>query len=255
MPENPPARSDRRRSAGLALAVSSLLVLASAPPAAAAEGGYETLTITAEPSTVAVGDVVTVTARATGVVDASAYQLAFSYDDDLLAPVEDGGVLPAGGFGTVTGTAAGTGAGPTVSAVSTRLGTSPGLTGDQTLVTFRFTARSAGTADIALSSGSLIDAAGAASPVDTGAAGLVSRVTVTGRTDPGPGTDPGTDPGAGPGTGTGGGGTGAGGSAGAASGSGLAGTGADAAPWLIAGALAAAAAVAGGVLVLRRRSR
>ena len=246
MPENPPVRLHRTRATGLVLAISALIALGSSTSASAAAESYETLTVTADPSTVAVGDVVTVTVSATGVVDAYAYQLDFSYDDALLEFVADSGVLPTGGFGTVTA------ADQTVSAVATRLGTSPGLTGDQTLATFRFRALSAGTTGVALTSGSLIDTEGGTSAVDTNTPGLEGGVTISAPTEPGEDSDPApgdADAGAdSSGTGTGSG-------SGSAPGSALAGTGSEAGPWLIAGSLAAAAAVAGAVMALRRRTR
>ena len=244
MPENPPVRIHRTLATGLALAISTLIAVGASAPASAATDSYETLTVTADPSTVAVGDIVTVTVRATGLVDAYAYQLDLSYDAALLEFVADSGVLPAGGGGTVTA------ADQTVSAVATRLGTSPGLTGNQTLATFRFTALAAGTTGVALTSGSLVDTEGVTSAVDTNAPGLESGVTISAPTEPGEGADP--EPGD---ADAGAGGTGTGSGSGSGPGAALAGTGSEAGPWLIAGSLAVAAAAAGAVMALRRRTR
>ncbi|MDR6865582.1 LPXTG-motif cell wall-anchored protein [Microbacterium resistens] len=252
MPENPPARIHRLLAAGISLAASAVLLLGSAAPASAAGDAYDTLTITAEPAAVDVGDVVTVTAVATGTVDAYAYELALGYDTALLAYADGSDALPSGGFGSVADE------GAEVSVVATRLGTSPGLTGTQTLVTFRFIAKAAGVAGIGLTSGRIVDSAGAVSDIDITGEGATARVTITAPA--GPGTNPGSpssnpgNPGSGNGAGAG---TGAGGqSAPPSDGADLPSTGGDAVPWLIAGAFAVAAIVAGSVMiVVRRRTR
>ena len=242
MPEKHPARLPRTLAAGLTLAASVALLLGTASTAAAAEGAaYDSITITAAPLTVAVGDSVTVTASATGLVDAYAYDLDLAYDPALLTFVADSDVTPAGGFATATDE------GGRVSVVATRLGTSPGLTGDQVLVTLTFTAIAPGTADITMSEGRVVDSAGTASAID--AAGLAASVEITADEDTGSASAGTTGNGTASGTGSvGGDPVNAGGGTGP-----LATTGADAAPWLIAGSIAAVAIVSGAALMLARR--
>lgn len=241
MPEKPPARVPRTLAASLTLAASAILLIGTANPAAADGPGYDTLTITAAPASVSVGDTVTVTASATGLVDAYAYDLDIEYDPALLSFTAGSELLPAGGFGTATDD------GARVSVVATRLGTSPGLTGDQTLVTLTFTAIAPGQAEIAVSEGQLVDSTGSATAVDS--EGLTAAVEIAADEDTGSGSTDASGNGAGSGgadpIGTGGGSTGS-----------LATTGADAAPWLIAGGVAVVL-VAGGaaLMIVRRRTR
>lgn len=246
MPENSPARIPRLLPPSAALAAAALLILGAASPASAAEAlAYDTLAISAEPLEVSVGETVTVTAAATGLVDAYAYELDISYDPALLAYVDGSAVAPAGGFDSASDD------GSSVAVVASRLGTSPGLVGDQVLVTLTFTAVAAGDAEIAVSGGQFVDSSGAAGDIDATAESLVSTVVIAANEDTGGGTAEGS------------------GDAGGTDGSGeqpatggntqdgsLATTGTDAAIWLIAGGVAAVAAVAGAsLLVIRRKTR
>lgn len=223
-----------------------LLAFGAASPASAViiPSAYDTATLTATPSSVAVGDTVTVTAVFTGLVDAYAYELDIAYDPDLFSYVDDSEELPAGGFGSATDT------GSEITVAATRLGTSPGLTGTQTLVTLSFTARAAGDAPFAVATGRIVDSNAQPTTVDTAAAGMSTTVEITADegSEPGPG-DGGSD---GPDPDSG---SGAGSDEGAATDGSLAVTGADAAPWLILGAAAVAAIAAGTVIAVRRRTR
>lgn len=194
-------------------------------------------TISVDKDTTAVGDTITVTVAAESVADLYAYQLSIGFDPALLSLVDGSEVFPVGGFSSaslVDGV---------VSAVATRLGTSPGLTGAQSLVSLTFTALAPGAAKVTLLQGTLVDSAGASADIESGAA---TSTVISGGGDGG-GTDPGT--------GGGNGGTGSGGSTPPPAEHGpLATTGGDAGPWIIAAAAALAAAIGGIVLIIRRRT-
>lgn len=254
MPENPPARFRRLRAlgAGVALTAVAFLAFGAASPASAVvvPDSYDTAALIAAPTSVSVGDTITVTAVFTGLVDAYAYELDIAYDPELLAFVPDSDILPSGGFGSATDS------GSEIAVAATRLGTSPGLTGTQTLVTLSFTALDAGDASLAIASGRIVDSAAEPFTVDAAAASTSTTVEITadGDSEPGPGdggsdgSDPDPDSGSGSGSGSG---TGAG----TTTDGSLAVTGADAAPWLILGAGAIAAIAAGTVIAVRRRTR
>ncbi len=256
MPEIPPARFRRLRAlaSGVAFTAATLLAFGAASPASAVvvPDSYETATLTAAPTSVSVGDTITVSAVFTGLVDAYAYELDIAYDPDLLAFVADSEILPTGGFGSATDS------GSEIAVTATRLGTSPGLTGTQTLVTLTFTALEAGDASLDIANGRIVDSSTASSTVDSDAPGTSTTVEITADedTEPGPG-DGGSDGGSDGGDPD----TGSGSDSGSGSGSGtttdgsLAVTGADAAPWLILGAGAIAAIAAGTVIAVRRRTR
>lgn len=246
----------RTLASGVAFTAAAFLALGTASSASAVvvPVAYETATLTAAPTTVSIGDTVTVTAVFTGLVDAYAYELDIAYDPELLAFVADSEVLPAGGFGSATDS------GDDVAVAATRLGTSPGLTGTQTLVTLSFTALEAGDASIEIASGRIVDSSTAPSTVDVAAASTATTVEIAADEDSGPGDgdggsdggsdggDPDPDPGSGSGPDSGAG-------EGSSTDGSLAVTGADAAPWLILAAGAIAAIAAGTVITLRRRTR
>ncbi|MFJ6533261.1 cohesin domain-containing protein [Microbacterium sp. NPDC091662] len=247
MPQKPPPlRRLRPHSTGIVIAAMAFLAFGAASPASAATGqvAYDTVSLSGTPSAVKVGDTVTVSAVFTGLVDAYAYELDIAYDPELLAFVADSELLPAGGFAS-TGDS-----GTEIAVTATRLGTSPGLTGTQTLVTLRFTALDEGDAAIAISSGRIVGSDAQTATIDPDGTGASTTVEISAvdTAEPGSGVDgsEGTGPGSGPRSGTGSGTT--------ADGS-LAGTGTDAAPWLILGAGAVAAIAAGVVIALRRRIR
>lgn len=219
--------------------------LIAAPAAMAAPATYGALTLTVDDTTITEGDTLTVTIAADTVADLYAYDLEVGYDSTLLSFDVDSAVYPAGGFGdALTGTDA-------VTFSNTRLGTSPGLAGPQTLVSFTFTALAAGSADISLDSSTLIGTAGETTAVDTTAAGLTATVVIAAAPVPpggggggGPVTPPVVDAPdtALPVTGDPAGTTDP-----------LASTGADATPWIATGIIGAALVALGAVLVARRR--
>jgi LPXTG-motif cell wall-anchored protein len=247
MPEriSPPRPRGRRLAALVAATTAAVFgaTLLAAPAAMAAPATYGSLTLAVDDTSVTEGDTVTVTIAADTVAELYAYDLDVSYDPALLSYDVDSAVYPSGGFGdALVGT-------EDVTFSSTRLGTSPGLAGAQTLVSFTFTALAAGSAAIALDSGTLIGTAGETTPVDTTAAALDATVVIAAA--PVPPVDGGGPAPAPPvtelpvtGTPAGGGSTGA---------DPLASTGADATPWIATGIVSAALVALGAVLVIRRR--
>lgn len=233
------ARGSRRWSALLAVTGALLgVALVAAPAAHAAPATTGVLTITAD-ATATAGDTVTVAIAADATADLFAYDVVVSYDPALLSYDADSLVTPDGGFAAASADAG------AVTLTHTRLGTSPGLTGAQTLATVTFTTLAAGDARIAVTGGTLIGTEGESTPIDT--TGLEAMTTIAAApvvpgtpTEPSPGAspDPGTalpvtdrtptDP--------------------------LAVTGADATGWLVTGAVAAALVALGAVLVIRRRA-
>lgn len=240
----PSRRRLGRRAAlvgGLAVAATALTAPAHAAPS------VSDVTLDA-PSSVEVGAPITVTVAAAGAVDLYAYDLAVSYDPDLVELVEDSVVTPDGGFSDVADDAAGT-----VSVTHTRLGTSPGLAGDVTLATLTFTAVADGDAPFAVPTATLVGAdATTASLTDAAAASTTVTAVVTtpptddptdGTTSPSPTGDGSAAPGA----------DGASDSPSTSAGSGsLASTGASVA-WFVGAALLAVAAGVG-ILWARRRA-
>ena len=232
-----------RRGRGLiatfltAAAITALILgSASAASAEATPAPEDGPTISVDKDTADVGDTITVTVAAESVVDLYAYQLSIGFDPALLSLIDGSEIFPAGGFSSSSS------ADGVVSAVATRLGTSPGLSGAQSLVSLTFTALAPGTAKVTLLQGALVDSAGASAGIDSGA---TTSTVISG--DGGGGTDPGT--------GGGNGGTGSGGSTPPpAEHDPLATTGGDAGPWIVAAAAALAAAIGGIVLIVRRRA-
>lgn len=243
MPERiTPTRTRARRVAALIVAASAVFgaSLMAAPAAMAAPATYGAITLTVDDTSITAGDTLTVTIAADTVADLYAYDLVVGYDSTLLAFDAASAVYPTGGFSTAqTGT-------DSITVSSTRLGTSPGLTGPQTLVSFRFTALAAGTAEISLDSSILVGTAGETTAVDVTAPGLTATTVIAAApvipspspsptsSSPSPsasalpvsGSDP-ADP--------------------------LATTGADATPWLVMGAVGVALVALGAMLVIRRR--
>ncbi|WP_426308681.1 cohesin domain-containing protein [Cellulosimicrobium sp. E-16] len=167
MTPSPSRRRLGRRAAlvgGLAVAATALTAPAHAAPSVSA------VTVDA-PSSVEVGAPITVTVAATGAVDLYAYDLAVSYDPDLVELVEDSAVTPDGGFSDVADDGSGT-----VAVAHTRLGTSPGLEGDVTLTTLTFTAVADGVAPFAVPTATLVGADAATASL-TDAASATTTVT------------------------------------------------------------------------------
>ena len=138
----------------IALLVAALSVVAgSAFAAPTASAAPPTATITIEAPTAATeGSTLDVTATAEGVSDLYAYSLVFEYDPALLKLDLNSSAGPDGGFSVESPDDG------TVTITHTRLGTSPGLSGDVALGTFSFTVIDGGDTDIALTAASLIGA-------------------------------------------------------------------------------------------------
>ncbi|MEV8268535.1 cohesin domain-containing protein [Microbacterium sp. NPDC076911] len=238
------ARRPRGRALATLAAIAAMLggSLALAPAANAAEAGDVAITA---PSTVTAGDTVEVSIDASATSDLFAYDVTVSYDSTLLEFDADSSTFPDGGFDSVTeGT-------DEVTFTSTRLGTSPGLEAGQTLVSFSFTALTDGSADIAISSLTLVGSAGdttllsdvdsvtttidavATTPTATPTASASASATAT-PTDDATDVSDSTDASSTDGD--------------------LAVTGSDATVWVVLGIIAFVALAAGAVLVLRRKA-
>jgi hypothetical protein len=244
MPERTsPARPRGSRFTALLAAATAVFgaSLIAAPAAMAAPATYGALTLTVDDTTIAEGDTLTVTIAADTVADLYAYDLEVGYDSTLLEFDAASAVYPAGGFGdALVGTDA-------VTFSNTRLGTSPGLVGPQTLVSFTFTALDAGSVDVSPDSSTLVGTAGETTAVDVTAPGLTAAVAIAAAPVP-PGGGPVTPPVVDtpdvelPITGDPAGDTDP-----------LASTGADATPWIATGIIGAALVALGAVLVVRHR--
>lgn len=241
-----PARPPRGRLPRIAALVASAALALSAPlalaaPAAAAPPETGAVTLTA-PTTATVGDVVEVAIDAAAAVDLYAYSLTLTYDPAVLLFDTTSLETPEGGFGTAE-TADGE-----VTITTTRLGTSPGLVGAQTLATLRFTALTAGSTSFALTSAELISTTDeTASPTLPAPAAI--EVVAAPVPGPGPSSPPAPAPVPGSGTGStaGGGTTGAGGA--------LSVTGPDTVLTTALASLAVASIIAGALLLVARRRR
>ncbi|MCI0157644.1 cohesin domain-containing protein [Leifsonia shinshuensis] len=220
-------------AAGLGLALSAAVPAIAAPAKSSA-------TVSA-PASVTEGDTFDVTVTLHGAVDVYGFEAVVAFDPAVAAYVDGSAVAPAGGFDSVhTGTG-------TVDLASTRLGTSPALSGDVAF-TLRFSAVAAGSTAFSLSALSLVDAAStvtastndASSPAVTVEPAVVTTPTPTptASTDPAGGTDPADGAG----------------STAATSADDLASTGSDVLPFALA-ALALLVVGAAAVLVVVRRRR
>lgn len=143
----------RRRSRAAALLVTPLLVAGGASvaaPAALAAPPTAAIAIDVAPRATE-GQSFEVTVSASGLSDLFAYSLELTFDPKLLKFDANSSTSPDGGFSVET-----SGEG-TVTLTDTRLGTSPGFEGELALGGFSFTAIDGGTADIAISSATLVN--------------------------------------------------------------------------------------------------
>lgn len=238
-------RASRRLGAALVAAL-ALLGPALAAPAAHAAAPAATPSIAVDPSNVTAGDPFVATVRGSGVSDLYSYDLQITFDPALIAPGADAPTGPAGGF-TSHVTAPGS-----VTVSHTRLGTSPGLSGETEVVlaSIPFRSLAAGSAVVQLSSVRLVSSTGevvtaaavSSASVDIAAApvpepqpsvaspspSLSPAPSVSGTSSPTP-VPAAKSPGD------------------------LAATGLDATPWWIAGALGVALIAGGALFMLRRR--
>ncbi len=127
--------------------------LALSPAALAAGGQIGTVTVTA-PGAAHQGDTITVSIPVDGSTDLYAYDLELRYDPALLDLDEASAAFPTGGHSSVAG-----GAG-TVHLTDTRLGTSPGLSGAQNLVSVSFTVLGGVATSVTLARAPFVDSMG-----------------------------------------------------------------------------------------------
>ncbi|WP_136520527.1 cohesin domain-containing protein [Cellulomonas telluris] len=157
-------RSRSRRGALRAAVVALGLTLATAGTAAAAPT-VDGVALDATPEVTA-GGTVDVRLDLRAVTDVYAYEATLAFDPDLLA-FEAVTATPDGGFDDAT---AATG---TVTVRHTRLGTSPGLTGDVPTTTLRLRALGAGTAAVTARTVALVGTDGAAATLTDAATATV----------------------------------------------------------------------------------
>lgn len=129
----------RRRARAMLLAAATITLASTAgifaPAAVAASDPIVSLTA---PASARVGDTVTVSVPVDAVADLYAYELSLDFDPALLAYKDGSAVLPSGGYSSVSSSSG------RVTLTHTRLGTSPGLVGAQTLATAAFTVLAGG---------------------------------------------------------------------------------------------------------------
>ncbi|GAA1953499.1 cohesin domain-containing protein [Microbacterium aquimaris] len=235
----------RKRSRALAAAATALALfsgsIALAPAANAAPPETGTITLDA-PSSVEAGQTLEVVAEAPAATDLYAYSLTVDFDPTVVEFDTAATSHPTDGFDSVSEAAG------SVEFTHTRLGTSPGLEGETTLVTFTFTALAGGTVEFSLSEATFVSSTDETLEL-TAAVTASTEVTADVDPTPTPTSSATTDPTADPTstdeatstddeTATGD----------------LASTGSDASVWTIVAAFAAALAAFGVVLVLRRRA-
>jgi Asp-tRNA(Asn)/Glu-tRNA(Gln) amidotransferase A subunit family amidase len=121
------------------------------------------------------GTTLDVSVSASGTADLYAYSLRISYDPKLLEFDPDSLQGPKDGF-TVDTTGDGS-----LTITSTRLGTSPGLSGDTGLGSFSFTVIDGGTAHISVANASLVDSSDRATPLTDAAAASVALTGLPGH--------------------------------------------------------------------------
>ncbi|MDR2453209.1 MAG: hypothetical protein LBD51_01365 [Bifidobacteriaceae bacterium] len=137
-----------RARAAIAAGLGVLATLALAPAAGAAPPQAGPVGVVA-PAEATAGDVITVAITADAVADLYAYQLDLVYDQASLAYVADSATFPEGGFDIATQTPDG------LALAHTRLGASPGLSGQATLATVDMLVLAAGEAEIELGAATL----------------------------------------------------------------------------------------------------
>lgn len=206
-----------------------------APAAFAVPAAEITIEVTPEATE---GETVEVVASATGAVDLYAYDLVFEYDPTLLEFDADSLSGPGGGFSAASA------ADGIVTIAHTRLGASPGLSGDIEIGRFTFTVLGGGDTEIALSSSTLV---GAAEDTVTLTAVDAAPVALVALADPDPTSTPSTSPSTSPSPDAN-----VAGEIDQATGRPLAATGSDGTPWLVGGAVGAVLLALGALLVIRR---
>ncbi|MFB3978778.1 cohesin domain-containing protein [Microbacterium proteolyticum] len=237
VPASPP-KAARRLRVALIAALALFGPLAAAPAAHAAPPAA-TFTLEVTPTDATEGDTLIATVIGTGVSDVYAFDLVFAVTEGVLASASETPAGPAGGF-----TSAVDGPG-TITVSHTRLGTSPGLSGEVVLATVPLRATGSGAARVELTSVRLVSSTSETVTQTAVASETVDIVALpTPTPTPTPSATPTASATASPSAS----------SAPAASGpDDLAITGADVTPLLISGAVGVALIAAGAVFVARRR--
>ncbi len=177
MSDTKPGRTLRAPARAAALLFTPLAVVGGftiAAPAAMAAPPSAAITIDVAPEATE-GQTVEVTASAASVTDLYAYSLVFTYDPKLLKFNANSSTSPAGGFSVESG-----GDGTDI-LPDTRLGTSPGLSGDAELGGFSFTAIDGGTAEISISSATLVGSTSETLELPNAAEATVSLTGLPGK--------------------------------------------------------------------------
>lgn len=184
MSNSTPARPRHRHAALMAGALAVGLSLAAASPALAAPT-LSSVTLTVSPTTLEVGETVVASATLVATTDVFAYEVVFSYDDEIFEYVEGSATGPEGGFDVAN-------EGPgTVTLTHTRLGTSPTISGDLTL-TAEFLSIGDGETSIDIPLVTLLDSEGAATPLTDAAASEELTVEPVEVVQPSPSPSPST---------------------------------------------------------------
>ena len=152
-----PARPRHRRTALMAGALAIGLSLVGVGPALAAPS-VSSVTLTVSPTTLEVGDTVVASATLVATADVFAYEVTFSFDEDIFEYVDGSATGPEGGFDAATE------APGTVTITHTRLGTSPTLSGDIAL-TAEFLSIGDGETGIEIPTVTLFDSEGGTTPL------------------------------------------------------------------------------------------
>lgn len=168
-------------AASAAAFAASLIAVGIAPAAVAAEATVDEVQITA-PASVDVGDTFSAVVSATAAADVFAHEVFVEYDETLLAYVD--ATYPDGGFGSASAS------GGEVTVSYTRLGSSPGLGGDLDLATLEFEAIADGDLDISVSAVTLIGTEGEQTDLAPEAAVSVEVIAVTPAPTPVPTDSP-----------------------------------------------------------------
>lgn len=233
MPENNPRRRRLRDRIAAVTAATVALLGTGVVLAPAASAAVDDISITG-PATADEGDTITVTVPVESATDLYAYDLTVTFDAALLNYDAGSAVFPAGGHDTVL---EGTG---TVTFAHTRLGSSPGLEGAQTLVTFTMTVLGGGSTGVTLDGASFVDSADASTTLEgtpTAELELIAAPTPTPTPTPTTSASP----------------VATGEPTPAPAGTALPSTGGDITPFLVAGAFAVALVAFGAVLMIRRK--
>ncbi|WP_158685460.1 cohesin domain-containing protein [Microbacterium halophytorum] len=164
----------RRRAAAVAVGIAAAgAALLGSGPALAAPAQVGAVELSA-PATGEVGEVVDVAIEATGAADVYAAEFALAFDDEVLKYIPDSAVFLDGGYGAANEESG------AAQLAYTRLGSSPGVSGDATVATVSFEVMGAGDATVSIDGGTLVGTEGEQQPL-----GAVEAVTISVADDAG----------------------------------------------------------------------